>query len=296
MAVNIANAPRPALPGRLVLLGHPVAHSLSPTFQNAALDAAQIALRYDALDVMPAALQSTLAELRAVNGAGNVTVPHKPAVAAACDALTDVARAAGAVNTFWHVDDRLIGDNTDVAGAQAALAALPLAPLSGSSPRVTLLGAGGAARAVILAAERLWPNVRVRVLARRVASAHELAAAFPHRVEIANARTDALLDADLVINATPLGLRQDDPLPCDMSELAPTATLYDLVYGARETAWVRAGRAAGHRAEDGLGMLVEQGAAAFTRWFGIEPDRDRMWQAVEARTGRGRSSKHPQRP
>lgn len=286
----IAHAwPAAVAPRRLVLLGHPVAHSLSPTFQNAALLAAKLALRYEALDVDPDALPRVLGELRAEGGAGNVTVPHKTAVADACDALTDVARAAGAVNTFWHAaDGRLIGDNTDVAGAAAALAAIRLGTAEARAPRIAVLGAGGAAAALVLAAVRVWPAARVRVWARRPGQAATLAERFPGHVERAPTSEAALDSAALVVNATPLGLGVDDPLPCDVTALPRRAAVFDLVYGAKETAWVRAARGAGHDAHDGLAMLVEQGAAAFSRWFAVEPDRARMWAAVEARTGRTR--------
>ena len=106
-----------ALPGRLVLLGHPVAHSASPRFQNAALRAAGIPLLYEALDVTVEELDATLQALALVNGAGNVTIPHKETVAGRCVRLTPLASRCGAANVFWHEDHILCGDNTDVAGA-----------------------------------------------------------------------------------------------------------------------------------------------------------------------------------
>lgn len=270
--------------GRLVLLGHPVAHSLSPTFQNAALDAAGRALRYEALDVAPADLDRTLGALRAACGAGNVTVPHKGAVRAACDAVTPVARAVGAVNTFWtRADGTLVGDNTDVAGAEVALRSVARA----TPGRVALLGAGGAAAAVVAAAAHAWPGARVAIWSRRPEAAAALADRFAH-AETHAVIEHAVTDADVVVNATSLGLRLDDPLPCSIGVLPADAAVLDLVYGVHETAWVRAACTAGHVAQDGLLMLVEQGAAAFARWFGVEPDRARMWDAVEQRAGRGR--------
>src|SRR5437879_5218660 len=105
------------LPGRLVLLGHPVAHSLSPRFQNAALDAAGIGLRYEAHDVEPHEFELVVTGLKAERAAGNVTIPFKERMYDACDELTPLARRVGAVNTFWVEDTgRLIGDNTDVGG------------------------------------------------------------------------------------------------------------------------------------------------------------------------------------
>jgi shikimate dehydrogenase len=112
------------LPGRLVLLGHPVSHSLSPRFQNAALRAADIPLVYEALDVAPDALATTLTDLGRQNASGNVTIPHKEAVAALCVRRSALADRCGAVNTFWHDEGALVGDNTDVGGVDAIAQAL----------------------------------------------------------------------------------------------------------------------------------------------------------------------------
>jgi len=284
---SVPNRDGAVAPGRLVLLGHPVAHSLSPTFQNAALDAARLRVRYEPLDVAPGDLARTLDELRAARAAGNVTVPHKQAVAVHCDALTSVAREVGAVNTFWHAaDGALVGENTDVAGVTAALRAVADGAGGLRPARVALLGAGGAAAAVVAAVAQRWPTAHVAIWSRRPSAAAALAARSGERTAAATSVAAALGGASLVVNATPLGLRADDPLPCDVGALSPRAAVLDLVYGPRETAWVRAARAAGHDAHDGLLMLVEQGAAAFERWFGVPADRTRMWDAVCERTGR----------
>src|SRR6185437_9274147 len=141
--------------GMLVLLGHPVRQSVSPIFQNAALRAAGLALTYEALDVEPGALGDRVRALVARRAAGNVTIPHKLAVAGMCETLTPLAQRAGAVNTFWVEQGALAGDNTDVGGfdelARRVLGSIPL------GARVALLGAGGAAAAVLTAVER-WPG------------------------------------------------------------------------------------------------------------------------------------------
>lgn len=264
-------------PGRLVLLGHPVAHSLSPRFQNAALRAAGIPLTYEALDVPPDRLAEVLATLRASRAAGNVTLPHKRAVAAACSRLTAVAARTGAVNTFWHEQDLLAGDNTDVAGFEA-LARHVL----GTLPRgvtVALFGTGGGAAAVCAAVER-WPASRVRIFGRSEAGARDLAARFAAVATAAGSLAGALRGADIVVNATPVGLTGGD-LPIALAALPGDAAVMDLAYRPGETAWVRAARAAGHRAADGLEMLIAQGADAFERWFGIAPDRGSMRAALD---------------
>jgi shikimate dehydrogenase len=263
-------------PGRLVLLGHPVAHSKSPTLHNAALRAAGIPLVYEAVDVEPAALDDTLAALARANGAGNVTIPHKEAVAARCARLTDIARRCGAVNTFWHEQGELVGDNTDVGGFDATARLLVGDERSGA--RVALIGAGGAAAAVLAAVEG-WGDARVTIYNRHMPRATQLASRFPRVASAVADLASALRDATLVVNSTPVGMR-DSSHPVPLGMLPPQAAVFDLVYRADETAWVREAREAGHRAADGEGMLFEQAALAFHRWFGREPDRNAMWKAM----------------
>ena len=267
-----------ARPGRLVLLGRSLSHSLSPRFQNAALAHEQIGggLHYEVLDIPLSALDSTLESLSSVNGAGNVTVPYKERVFERCDRLTPLARRVGAVNTFWFERGELVGDNTDVGGVQHAVV-----QLMGETPRASiigLLGAGGAAAAVLAAAEG-WPDCKVLVVNRTPERADVLSARFSALAERSDADRLAR-EANLVINATSVGLRDDDELPISPDRLRKDASLLDLVYRPGETAWVRTARESGRRAADGLTMLVEQGALAFERWFGVPPNREVMWAAV----------------
>jgi shikimate dehydrogenase len=266
------------LPGRLVLLGHPVAHSLSPRFQNAALAAAGIPLTYEAVDTPPARLADMVRELRTRRAAGNVTVPHKAAVAALCDRLTATAERLGAVNTFLHETDVLVGDNTDVDGFRE-LAALVV----GDEPRglhLALLGAGGAAAAVCDVVST-WEGSRVTAWSRTRERLDALVRRFPGLVTPAASPADVVRGADAVVNATPVGLH-GDAVPVPVDRLPRDAGVMDLTYRPGETPWVRAARAAGHRAVDGREMLIAQGARAFERWFGIVPDRDVMRRALGA--------------
>jgi len=263
------------LPGRLVLLGHPVGHSLSPKFQNAALRRAALPLTYEALDVQPSALDATIADLIASGAAGNVTIPHKAHVAARCARLTPLAERVGAVNTFWVEDGGLVGDNTDVGGFRDALARL--APDLDRARPVALLGAGGAAAAVLVAlADDGFTDVRVH--ARTPARGQDLCARFGAARSVARV-DEAVRGATLVVNCTPVGL-DGHSLPVEIELLDERAAVLDLVFGPNETPFVHAARARGLRAADGLDMLLEQGALAFERWFGIAPDRDAMRQAV----------------
>src|SRR6185437_7240026 len=211
--------------GTLVLLGHPVRHSISPAFQNAALRVAGVPLTYDALDVEPGALGDRVRALVAQRGAGNVTIPHKAAVAEMCDMLTPVAERAGAANTFWVQEGALAGDNTDVAGfdhlARRVLGSVPL------GARVAVLGAGGAAAAVCTAVER-WPGARVTLCNRTPQRAEALAARFPVVDRIAARAADAVQDSTVVINATPVGM-VDDAVPVDVALLPAAVGVIDLV-------------------------------------------------------------------
>jgi shikimate dehydrogenase len=257
------------------LLGHPVSHSISPLFQNAALEAAGLPVRYEAIDVVPAMLGRVLAQIRAEGSAGNVTVPHKQPVAEACDSLTPIAARAGAVNTFWMDGDRLMGDNTDAGGFAAAARRL-----IGETPTdltIGLLGAGGAAAAVLATIET-WTRCQVLVYNRTPERAEKLVSRF-RSVAQRIGDVKQIGRAHLVINATSVGLN-DSAFPMDPGLLRQDAAVLDLCYRAGETAWVRAARAKGHRALDGLTMLIEQGALAFERWFGKAPDREAMWNAV----------------
>lgn len=266
-----------ARPGRLVLLGHPVRHSLSPRLQDAALKAAGIALRYEALDVVPSEIQGVLAGLRAEGAAGNVTIPYKELVARACDELSPLAERIGAVNTFWSEGGLLFGDNTDVGGFEQAVRVL----LGGlpAAGHVAVLGAGGAAAGVLAAIEG-WQGSAALVYNRTMERARALAARYPSTVTVAASAEEAVAGASLVVNASSVGLR-DDSLPVPIEALSPSAAVLDLVYRPGETPFVRAARARGHRAADGTRMLVEQGALAFERWFGLVPNRAVMWEAVQ---------------
>jgi shikimate dehydrogenase len=260
-------------PGRLVLLGHPVSHSLSEIFQNAALKAAKIPLVYEALDVTGRQLRSVVRQLKDSNGAGNVTIPHKLAFRDLCDELTDLAERVGAVNTFWlDSKARLHGDNTDVGGFDSAARALLGGQTAGA--RVALLGAGGAAAAVLAAIEE-WPDATVTIVARQLDRAARLAKRFPDVARAEKTAERAVQNATLIVNATPIG-QHDDEQPVNIAIVKHPTAVLDLVYRRGGTPWVRTAREKGIRAADGLPMLLEQGALAFQRWFGKEPDREAM--------------------
>lgn len=270
-----------------MILGQPVAQSLSPVFQNAALAAAGIPVEYTRREESAATLPSALAACAQTRTAGNVTMPHKRAVHDAAARLTDAARRAGAVNTFWWDGDELVGHNTDIDGIRATVHALCPRGIDGD---VVLLGAGGSASAVLVALTTSHaPSGVVHVVARNTERALALVRTLAaHRDESTTVQVklhSAFADIDwhrvaLVINATPLGMRDDDPEPVPVAVLQAPCAVYDLVYKAAGTRWVHEARQRGLVAEDGLRMLVEQGASAFESWFGVEAPRGVMWQAL----------------
>jgi shikimate dehydrogenase len=255
------------------LLGDPVAHSLSPRFQNAALAALGLDGVYTALRCSAGDLPGLLAGLARAGGGGNVTVPHKALAARSVDRATDAVGRTGACNTFWAEDGLVHGDNTDVEGVRGALRALLGRPPAGAT--VLLLGAGGAAAAVLCA---LADDGAGRVvLANRTAErAQALAARFAGTLRIEVADRVPRDRFDLAVNATSLGLHPGDPLP----PLPPADAALDLVYAPGETPWVREMRARGVPAADGREMLLRQGAAAFRRWWGIDAPLDAMRAAL----------------
>lgn len=259
-----------------MLLGHPVSHSLSPLLQGAALASAGIDLCYETADVAPQQLERELSGLVAEGAAGNATIPHKEALALLCDRLTPTAGLVDAVNVWWTEDGELVGDNTDVAGFHS-LARRVLGCPPGCE-RVALLGAGGAASAVLTAVSD-WTGSTARVYNRDPARARRLCARYPDVARAEPVLEEALAGATMVINATPIGLL-DEGFPLAVERIPERAAVIDLVYRQGDTPWVRAARERGLRAGDGLAMLVEQAALSFQRWFGREPNRQAMWAAV----------------
>jgi shikimate dehydrogenase len=258
---------------------------MSPRFQSAALAAAGIDLRYERRETTATQLDGVLADCAARGLGGNVTMPLKEAVAARAGRLSRVAACVGAVNTFWFEEGELVGHNTDVDGVLATLGAL--LPADSRGP-VLVLGAGGAAAAVLVALalrgiERITivartPRRAAAVLGRTQAhAAADVVVLAPDDTRV----SAALGEAVLVINCTPVGMR-DDALPVPVEALSDATAVFDLVYRREATAFVQAASARGLPAEDGLRMLVEQGAAAFACWFGIEPSRAVMWHALGA--------------
>jgi shikimate dehydrogenase len=269
---------------RVFLLGHPLGHSRSPAFQNAAFRAAGIDATYALADILPEEIPEAVAGLRAEDVYGaNVTVPYKQAVIPYLDELNADARALGAVNTIVNRGGKLYGMNTDVPGFAADLSAHGVS-VAGNT--VVVLGAGGAARGVVAALIGMDAG-RIVIANRTLARAETIAANYPGRPIATTALDDADLPeamraAMLLVNATSSGLHGDDsPIPLDLLGTLPQgAAVYDLVY--RDTALLRAAAARGLNAIDGLGMLIYQGAFSWEAWTGQTAPLDAMWEAIHA--------------
>jgi shikimate dehydrogenase len=245
------------------VLGFPVRHSRSPAMMKAAFAALGLDWRYLALAVPPERFADTV---RALAGSGyraaNVTIPHKLAAAQVADELSADVRGIGAANTLTlHEDGRIVADNTDAGGLLDALGA----PVPGTA---LVLGAGGAARAAAWALREA--GAEVSVWNRTAGRAERLAKDLGLRV--------GKTHADLLVNATSVGLRPDDPL--DGLPLVDARVVVDLVYGDAPTPIARWAEERGARVVDGLEVLVRQGARSLGLWTGREPPLEVMRRAV----------------
>ena len=281
-------------PIRLGVLGDPVAHSLSPQMQKAALEACQIDMQYGRFQISPGELGEALKLIRALDFVGaNLTAPHKIAACAFMHELDANARRVGAVNTIKLENAKLRGYNTDGRGFARAIRqefAVDLRDL-----RVMILGTGGAARAIAMQCAKENCE-RLVIINRTVEKANQLAGELREffagpRVLGPVARLQAIpweessirfqiAHLDLIVNATPLGLNRSDPSPIPARLLAPHLMIYDTVYGETRTAFVSAAVEAGARSANGLAMLVHQGTLAFEIWFEREAPIEVMRQAL----------------
>ncbi len=264
----------------LGILGHPIAHSLSPAIQNAALAALARSdprfegWRYFKFDIAPAELPRALDRLHQLGFRGlNLTVPHKAAAVAHLAAADAFVHAAGAANTLLRTDAGWRGANTDGPGLSAALRQDPGLELAGA--HVILLGAGGAARAAAVECLRqhcaaLWIGNRSHErLDALVGNLENFAAGIPlHSFALGQPPSDLPAGA-ILINATAAGLDPRDPAPVDLRLLPRPAGVFDMTYGPTPTALLRTATDLGIPRADGVSMLVHQGARAFELWTGV---------------------------
>lgn len=269
------------------VIGHPIAHSRSPLIHGTWLGEHGIDGRYDAIDVAPEALPAFIARLRAGEFAGgNVTIPHKEAVFALCDSVDPLARTIGAVNTLVRREDGIWGTNTDYLGF--------LGNLDAGAPgwdenleEVAVLGAGGAARAILVALKNR--NVgRIHLLNRTRENALRLAAELGPGIAAADyADFSAIAPAcGLLVNTSSVGMHGSRFERLDLTALPARAVVTDIVYSPLETPLLADARALGLRSVDGLGMLLHQAVPGFEYWFGVRPDvTPALRERIEATLG-----------
>jgi shikimate dehydrogenase len=260
------------------VIGDPVRHSRSPAIYNAAFDALDLDWVFVAFEVAAGDASGVLAGARTFGIDWlSVTMPHKSEMARLVDELSDDAAALEAVNCVVRDGERFVGHNTDGPGFLRALASET--GFEPSNRRCAVVGAGGAARAVVLALARAGASVVV-VVNRTPSRAAEAAALAGERGTVGSEAD--LADADLVVNATPRGMTGQPGLPFQPSALAPGQVVADLVYEPLETELLAAARQAGITAVNGLGMLTHQAAIQFELATGSPPPLDVMLAAGTA--------------
>jgi len=267
------------------VIGKPIDHSLSPAMHNAAFEALDLPWRYLAISVPEGHAAEVIEVMRTVPFAGmSVTMPHKAAVADLVDSCTPIATVLGAVNCVWWRGEELVGDNTDGAGFLDALD-----QDEGYDPRgqrTVVLGAGGAARAVIQALGEA--GAAEVVVVNRTAARAEAAARLAGDAGRVGSEDD-IAGCDLVVNATSVGMGSGaaaERSPVDVERLGGGQLVVDLIYEPATTALVRAARERGAVAVNGLGMLIHQAAHAFRHWTGEDPPVEVMSAAATAELAR----------
>jgi shikimate dehydrogenase len=277
------------MPRIVAIIGYPLAHSLSPLFQQSAFDFYHLDVSYEAWEIKPPELAETIARLRQPGVLGaNVTIPYKEKVLPWLDKLDDLASRIGAVNTILNDGSQLVGYNTDAEGFLKALRQEGRFEPQGK--QAIILGAGGAARAVSFAL--VSEGIRTLIIFNRTLErAENLAAQL--RKEAGSTEIKALpwqepelshflSQSELLVNCTPIGMKHSPGEGLSPLEWLPQDILvYDLVYQPQETPLLKKAKEAGAATLSGLSMLVYQGAASFQLWTGKEAPLEAMFQAAQ---------------
>lgn len=272
----------------LGVIGHPIAHSLSPVMHNAAIAQLGVDYVYLPFAIAPEQLTTAIAGFSAIGLRGfNVTIPHKQAILPLLDQISEVAQAIGAVNTVCRTAQGWYGTNTDAEGFLAPLKALDR---DWSESTAVILGNGGAARAVVAGCAQLG-CAQIQVIGRNLEKLQDFRTSWQNTPLIDRLSVQAwselptlLPTADLVVNTTPIGMHpHHDASPltdADWQQLPSSAIAYDLIYTPRPTLFLQQAAGQGLRTLDGLEMLVQQGAAALTLWLQQPAPVDMMRQAL----------------
>jgi len=265
---------------RAAIIGHPVTHSKSPLIHNHWIAKHGLSGEYGRVDIAPENLKEGVQKLVGEGYAGfNVTVPHKQGIFKLCDHVDDTAQKIGAVNTVVIKDGKLHGTNTDAFGfienVRQSVFGLDLT----YAPCI-VLGAGGAARAVVYALIEAGAQ-DIIITNRTMDKAEDIATMNADIIHVAawEKRNEILKEAGFVVNTTALGMSGKDALEMDLSELPSTAVVSDIVYAPLETELLKAAKARGNQTVTGIGMLLHQARPAFEQWFGVLPEVDAELEA-----------------
>ena len=269
----------------LGIIGYPLGHSISPIFQQAALDAAGIDARYEGWETAPEDLESRLASFRAEGFVGaSVTIPHKESVMPFLDDVSETAKLIGSVNTIVVDGGRLIGHNTDAPGFLRGLK--EQGGFEARGKRAVVVGTGGVGRAVVfgLAGEGVSSMMLVnRTVSRAERLGMEVLRAHPGLDLSVEGEIPVGVEYDMLVNGTSVGMKHtvmEDASPVPQERIVPGALVYDLIYNPEETALLRLAKEVGAKTLGGLPMLVYQGAEAFELWFGRRAPVEAMFKAA----------------
>lgn len=269
----------------ICLMGHPVGHSKSPIMHNKELEKIDCDAVYTAVDIDPMNLKDAVSGFKAMGFLGaNVTIPHKQSVMEYVDGLTDEAKNIGAVNTLYFEDGKLIGDNTDGRGFIISL--MKDGGFDPKGKKVLILGAGGASKAVAtkLCFEGIKELGISEIDEKRGKDLFEHIESLNQKLDISLLERKDLnsfaSSADLIINCTPVGMKETDPLIVNEESFNKNQFVFDLIYNPEKTKLLKTAENRGAKVLNGLGMLVYQGALSFEKWTKEKPDTDAMFKAI----------------
>lgn len=265
------------------IFGYPVEHTLSPYMHNAAFEALSLDYCYIPFNVHPDNLRSAASAIKILNISGvNITIPHKETIIPFLDELDREAELIGAVNTVLNKERRLIGYNTDGRGFVRSLR--EDGKIDPRGKKIMIIGAGGAARAIAFTlalegAEKLFINDILSEKAKELSCAVSTKTS-TEAIYIKDMK-EGIGEVDILINATPLGMKKEDPLPISPELLSKGLIVYDIVYNPPATPLLKEAKKRGAKTLGGLGMLLYQGSFSFKIWTGQEPPADVMRKELE---------------
>ncbi len=268
----------------LAVIGYPIAHSLSPAMHNAAFQYLDLPYVYEALAIASEDLSEAINGYLLNNYAGfNVTIPHKEAVYRTLDALSDEAHMVGAVNTVIRTERGWLGHNTDVAGFVKPL----LDEYNLKQSCVLVLGAGGAARAVVCALAQQAEVASIRLVARTIEKAkaiqNNMKVHFPHvDCQVVGCEQEVIAAADVIVNTTPVGMKPEDTDLFPREWLQSSTFCYDLIYWPKQSRFLQQAQQQGCATLNGLEMLLWQGVYAWELWIGQTAPVEVMKAALQA--------------